>query len=220
MTVIISPVWVLYNMTILGGAVAVAVEAKQVRQAHRVEIAMPAAIARADGHLYPCTLRDYSDGGVGIEMRVENALKDGDKASLLLKRGQQEYSFPCVVTRAFGNKVGVRLIDLSTREHIDFIQCTFARADTGRCGRTGSLKTGRSKACATCWRWASGVCAHGGLCAAAGARSAGRGHFADRPVVSFIPRGVGRIRPWVNKKQWVSCEFNRPLTRPVNRLQH
>ncbi len=46
MTVIISPVWVLYNMTILGGAVAVAVEAKQVRQAHRVEIAMPAAIAR------------------------------------------------------------------------------------------------------------------------------------------------------------------------------
>ena len=94
MTVIISLVWVLYNMTILGGAVAVAVEAKQVRQAHRVEIAMPAAIARADGHLYPCTLRDYSDGGVGIEMRVENALKDGDKASLLLKRGQQEYSFP------------------------------------------------------------------------------------------------------------------------------
>ena len=86
MTVIISPVWVLYNMTILGGAVAVAVEAKQVRQAHRVEIAMPAAIARADGHLYPCTLRDYSDGGVGIEMRVENALKDGDKASLLLAR--------------------------------------------------------------------------------------------------------------------------------------
>lgn len=130
MTVIISLVWVLYNMTILGGAVAVAVEAKQVRQAHRVEIAMPAAIARADGHLYPCTLRDYSDGGVGIEMRMENALKDGDKVSLLLKRGQQEYSFPCVVTRAFGNKVGVRLVDLSTREHIDFIQCTFARADT------------------------------------------------------------------------------------------
>ncbi|AGO53138.1 UDP-forming cellulose synthase catalytic subunit [Serratia plymuthica] len=130
MTVIVSLVWVLYNMTILGGAVAVAVEAKQVRQAHRVEIAMPAAIARADGHLFPCTLRDYSDGGVGIEMRVSDALKDGDKASLLLKRGQQEYSFPCVVTRAFGSKVGIRMVDLTTREHIDFIQCTFARADT------------------------------------------------------------------------------------------
>ncbi len=39
-------------------------------------------------------------------MRVENALKDGDKASLLLKRGQQEYSFPCVVTRASATRWG------------------------------------------------------------------------------------------------------------------
>jgi cellulose synthase (UDP-forming) len=35
-----------------------------------------------------------------------------------------------VVTRAFGSKVGIRMVDLTTREHIDFIQCTFARADT------------------------------------------------------------------------------------------
>lgn len=130
MTVIVSLVWVLYNMTILGGAVAVAVEAKQVRQSHRVEIAMPASIARADGHLFPCTLRDYSDGGVGVEMRLPNQLNDGDSVTLLLKRGQQEYSFPCVVTRAFGAKVGLRMVALSTRQHIDFIQCTFARADT------------------------------------------------------------------------------------------
>ncbi|MGL5387180.1 MAG: UDP-forming cellulose synthase catalytic subunit [Enterobacterales bacterium] len=130
MTVVISLVWVIYNMTILGGAVAVAVEARQVRQSHRVEIAMPAAVARADGHLFPCTLRDYSDGGVGIEMRVPDQLQEHDQISLLLKRGQQEFSFPCVVTRSHGRSVGIRLVKLSTRQHIDFIQCTFARADT------------------------------------------------------------------------------------------
>ncbi|HEJ9095926.1 TPA: UDP-forming cellulose synthase catalytic subunit [Serratia odorifera] len=130
MTVIVSLVWVLYNMTILGGAVAVAVEAKQVRQSHRVEIALPAALARADGHLFPCTLRDYSDGGVGVEMRVADQWQEGDRVALLLKRGQQEYSFPCQVTRAFGAKVGLRMVDMTTRQHIDFIQCTFARADT------------------------------------------------------------------------------------------
>ena len=130
MTVIVSLVWVLYNMTILGGAVAVAVEAKQVRQSHRVEIAMPAALSCEDGHLYPCTLRDYSDGGVGVEMRLPDRLKEGDKVGLLLRRGRQEYSFPCVVTRAFGAKVGLRMVALTTRQHIDFIQCTFARADT------------------------------------------------------------------------------------------
>ncbi len=130
MTVVISLVWVIYNMTILGGAVAVAVEAKQVRQSHRVEIAMPAAVARADGHLLCCTLRDYSDGGVGIEMREAGLLKDGEAVHLLLKRGAQEYTFPCEVTRAFGTKVGMRMHQLSVSQHIDFIQCTFARADT------------------------------------------------------------------------------------------
>lgn len=130
MTVVISLVWVIYNMTILGGAVAVAVEAKQVRQSHRVEIAMPAAVARADGHLFCCTLRDYSDGGVGIEMREAGLLKDGEAVHLLLKRGAQEYTFPCEVTRAFGTKVGMRMHQLSVSQHIDFIQCTFARADT------------------------------------------------------------------------------------------
>ncbi|TQI78193.1 cellulose synthase (UDP-forming) [Serratia fonticola] len=130
MTVVISLVWVVYNMTILGGAVAVAVEARQVRQSHRVEIAMPAAVARADGHLFPCTLRDYSDGGVGLEMRIPDQLKEDDALALLLKRGQQEFSFPCVVTRANGRYVGIRLNELSKRQHIEFIQCTFARADT------------------------------------------------------------------------------------------
>ncbi|WP_431224238.1 UDP-forming cellulose synthase catalytic subunit [Serratia sp. L9] len=130
MTVVISLVWVIYNMTILGGAVAVSVEARQVRQSHRVEIAMPASVARADGHLFPCTLRDYSDGGVGIEMRVSDQFKEGDRIALLLKRGQQEFSFPCVVTRVNGRFAGIRLVELSTRQHIEFIQCTFARADT------------------------------------------------------------------------------------------
>ncbi|MEC5343329.1 UDP-forming cellulose synthase catalytic subunit [Brenneria populi] len=130
MTVIISLLWVGYNMTILGGAVAVAVETKQVRQAHRVEMSMRAAVLCADGHLFSCIMNDYSDGGVGIEIRQPELLREGDNISLLLHRGQQEYAFPFQVTRVFGNKIGLRMKDLTTRQHIDFIQCTFARADT------------------------------------------------------------------------------------------
>ncbi|PVZ82170.1 UDP-forming cellulose synthase catalytic subunit [Serratia sp. S1B] len=130
MTVFISLVWVIYNIIILGGAMAVAVEAKQVRQSHRVELSMPAAVVRADGHLFPCTLHDYSDGGVGVKMRVPDQFKVQDPISLLLKRGQQEFTFPCVVTRANGLYAGFRLLPLSTQQNIEFIQCTFARADT------------------------------------------------------------------------------------------
>ena len=130
MTVLVSLIWVFYNMIILGGAVAVSVEARQIREAHRLEIAMPAALARADGHMLPCTLRDYSDGGVGVELREENLLSEKDKVYLLLRRGQQEFSFPCYVQRTFGRRAGIRLHELTTEQHVEFIQCTFARADT------------------------------------------------------------------------------------------
>ena len=130
LTVLVSLLWVFYNMIILGGAVAVSVEARQIREAHRVEMAMPAAIARKDGHMLPCTLRDYSDGGVGVELREAEALKDGEEIHLLLRRSQQEFSFPATVQRVFGRRAGIRLKNLSTEQHIDFIQCTFARADT------------------------------------------------------------------------------------------
>jgi cellulose synthase (UDP-forming) len=130
LTIWVSLIWVLYNMIILGGAVAVSVEARQIREAHRVEIAMPAAIAREDGHMVPCTLRDYSDGGVGVELRERDALVEDEPVWLLLRRGQQEFSFPCQVQRVFGRRAGIRLHQLSTEQHIEFIQCTFARADT------------------------------------------------------------------------------------------
>ncbi|WP_416410697.1 UDP-forming cellulose synthase catalytic subunit [Pantoea sp. App145] len=130
LTIWVSLVWVIYNMVILGGAVAVSVEARQIREAHRVEIAMPAAIAREDGHMVPCTLRDYSDGGVGVELREADALQEEEPVWLLLRRGQQEFSFPCQVQRVFGRRAGIRLHQLTTEQHIEFIQCTFARADT------------------------------------------------------------------------------------------
>uniref|UniRef100_S0DEE3 Cellulose synthase catalytic subunit [UDP-forming] n=1 Tax=termite gut metagenome TaxID=433724 RepID=S0DEE3_9ZZZZ len=130
LTVWVSIVWVFYNLIILGGAVAVSVESKQVRRSHRVEMRMPAAIAREDGHLFSCTLHDFSDGGVGLKINGKAQVLEGQSVSLLLKRGQQEYAFPMRVTRVFGNEVGLKLQWMSTQQHIDFVQCTFARADT------------------------------------------------------------------------------------------
>ncbi len=93
LTVWVSIVWVFYNLIILGGAVAVSVESKQVRRSHRVEMSMPAAIAREDGHLFSCTVHDYSDGGLGIKINGDAQVLEGQNAGLLLKRGQQEYAF-------------------------------------------------------------------------------------------------------------------------------
>ncbi|ALR78545.1 UDP-forming cellulose synthase catalytic subunit [[Enterobacter] lignolyticus] len=130
LTVWVSLLWVFYNLIILGGAVAVSVESKQVRRSHRVEMSMPAAIAREDGHLFSCTLHDFSDGGVGVKINGQAQVLEGQNVQLLLKRGQQEYAFPTKVMRVSGSEIGLQLLPLSTRQHINFVQCTFARADT------------------------------------------------------------------------------------------
>ncbi len=130
LTVWVSIVWVFYNLIILGGAVAVSVESKQVRRSHRVEMKMPAAIAREDGHLFSCTLHDFSDGGVGLKINGDGQVLEGQKVNLLLKRGQQEFAFPMLVARVMGSEIGLQLLPMPTRQHIDFVQCTFARADT------------------------------------------------------------------------------------------
>ncbi|MEJ5073762.1 UDP-forming cellulose synthase catalytic subunit [Enterobacter ludwigii] len=130
LTVWVSIVWVFYNLIILGGAVAVSVESKQVRRSHRVEMKMPAAIARDDGHLFSCTLHDFSDGGVGLKINGDGQVLEGQKVNLLLKRGQQEFAFPMLVARVMGSEIGLQLLPMPTRQHIDFVQCTFARADT------------------------------------------------------------------------------------------
>ena len=115
LTVFVSMAWVFYNLIILGGAVAVSVESKQVRRAHRVEISMPAAIARDDGHLFSCTVHDFSDGGLGIKINGQAKVLEGQKVNLLLKRGQQEYVFPTQVVRV--REVGLQLMPLTKTTH-------------------------------------------------------------------------------------------------------
>lgn len=67
---------------------------------------------------------------MGIKINGQAQILEGQKVNLLLKRGQQEYVFPTRVARVMGNEVGLKLMPLTTQQHIDFVQCTFARADT------------------------------------------------------------------------------------------
>ncbi|MCP5979044.1 PilZ domain-containing protein, partial [Klebsiella pneumoniae] len=76
------------------------------------------AIARDDGHLFSCTVHDFSDGGLGIKINGQAKVLEGQKVNLLLKRGQQEYVFPTQVVRVRGNEVGLQLMPLTKKQHI------------------------------------------------------------------------------------------------------
>ncbi len=128
-TVLVSVLWVLYNLLIIGGAVAVAAEVRQVRQNHRVEVRLPAALRLPGGRLYSGELTDYSSGGAGLELPVDLGLQSDTPVWLLLRRGEREFAFQGRLSRCAGRHVGVRFESLTPQQQVDLVQCTFARAD-------------------------------------------------------------------------------------------
>jgi cellulose synthase (UDP-forming) len=109
--------------------VAVAAEVRQVRETHRVQARLPAAVRLQNGRFYPGMLVDYSDGGTGIELDIELSLLIGERVSLMMQRGEREFLFPGIISRSHKNFVGIALDGLSSEQKIDYVQCTFARAD-------------------------------------------------------------------------------------------
>lgn len=128
-TVVVSSLWVLYNLLIIGGALAVAAEVQQVRKTHRVTTDLPAALQLPGGRRCTGVLRDYSNDGVGIELSEPVGLADGSEVTLLLGRGRREFAFPGIVQRNVGQRLGILLRFDTEQQRVQFAQCTFARAD-------------------------------------------------------------------------------------------
>jgi cellulose synthase (UDP-forming) len=129
-TIIMNMVWTLYNLALLGAAVSVASEAKQVRVTHRIAMRVPATLLFADGTTLACTTNDYSTGGLGLELPVDGlALDRGQALHVTLSRGDRIFHFPARVTRLAGRHLGLQFEALTLEQERQFVQCTFGRAD-------------------------------------------------------------------------------------------
>jgi cellulose synthase (UDP-forming) len=117
-------------MMMLGASIAVANEARQVRTSHRVQMKIQAALRTTSGRSYVCTTSDYSDGGVGLTLPAPLDLAVGESVKLALHRGADEFEFEANVTLVRGVHVGLKFAPMNTQQSIDFVQCTFARADS------------------------------------------------------------------------------------------
>ncbi|MEL0640909.1 UDP-forming cellulose synthase catalytic subunit [Pseudoalteromonas aliena] len=126
---LISMGWAIYNIIILGAAVAVAAEARQVRHSHRIKANFPAGVRLANGHTLKVKITDYSDNGVGIETEHAHLCRVNDKIELLMSRGNKQFSFTTYVCNTRKKQIGLTLKDLSLEKQRAFIQCTFSRAD-------------------------------------------------------------------------------------------
>ena len=129
-TVLLNMVWTGFNLIMLGAAVGVATEARQIRLSHRVPMRIPAVLYLPQGYTMACYTDNYSSGGVGLVLPEETPyLRMKDRIHIGLNRGDREFCFPGEIVMLKGKQIGVRFEGLSTEQEKNLVQCTFGRAD-------------------------------------------------------------------------------------------
>jgi len=128
-TTILNLAWTLYNMLILGAAVAAANEHKQVRSDPRVAMKMPVMLRFSTGRTLACETIDYSEGGVGVALPQGIQVPMYENVMVSLFRGNEEYAFAATVSFSEPGRAGLHFVGMSKAQEFDFVKTTFSRAD-------------------------------------------------------------------------------------------
>ena len=128
-TVVLTMVWTLYNLVLLGGAIAVAAETRQVRRSHRVQANFPVRIELPNGPVLDGTLVDFSSGGVGVRVSEPLPLDRGATLFLWMEHDGSWQRFPAHVSACEGCRLGIGVDPETPRQKMEYLRCTFARND-------------------------------------------------------------------------------------------
>jgi cellulose synthase (UDP-forming) len=128
-TVALNLIWTVFNLLMLGAAIGVARERRQVRVAHRVAARVPACLLLPRGQTHRCHTVDYSMNGLGLELGEPLPLEAGTRLQVMLESGSAEHVFQAQVVGRRGVLLGLQFEPLTLEQQQALIQCTFARAD-------------------------------------------------------------------------------------------
>jgi len=128
-TVLLTTLWTLYNLVLLGGAIAVAAETRQPRRSHRVSTSMKAEVHTQDGLRLSATLIDFSGGGVGLNLHTYREFRPREPVVLRLWHEREPSDFPAHVSTCSGMHLGLGLDLVTPRQQMAYLRCTFGRSD-------------------------------------------------------------------------------------------
>lgn len=129
-TVVINLIWAVYNLFVLGGAISVAQETKQLRLHHRVDVKTDILIRKKSGHLFNARMNNFSDVGIGVQLySLDINFEKNESIHVLISRGDKEYVFPARVASVNKAFVGIILDNLSEKQKQNFIKCNYSRSD-------------------------------------------------------------------------------------------
>lgn len=128
-TTLLNLFWTGYNILLLGAAISVASETKQVRRSHRVALRLPAVLHLPGGQLVRCETEDFSEGGAALTTSELPELKTEQPVMVSLWRGDEEFTFPANIVGQSASRLRIRWELKTAEQQMRLVQCTFARAD-------------------------------------------------------------------------------------------
>jgi cellulose synthase (UDP-forming) len=128
-TVFMNLIWTSFNLLILGAAIGVAYERRQLRSFHRIAARLPVTLLFADGHTQHCVTSNYSLNGLGLRLSDPLDLASAGPLRVMLSAGDSQEVFDVRITAQRGISVGVQFTDTSHAAQQRLIACTFGRAD-------------------------------------------------------------------------------------------
>jgi len=129
-TVVLNIVWTIYNLIIIGAALSVAWESRQVRKAIRVSTEIPAKVRVGGTRVLTGRTIDLSEGGVGVQLdQAVEGVAVGEAVEVALSPDFREVWIPCKTTRAFGRQLAVRFEPMNLAQENQLIYALFGRAN-------------------------------------------------------------------------------------------
>lgn len=128
-TVVLNLGWTVYNILIVGAALCVAWESKQIRSSIRVRSEVSAQVEMPDGRIIPATTIDLSEGGTAVKMVRSEKLEVGDTVRVALVPEYREVWMPSKVTRSAGDFLAMQFSDMDLMQEKQLIYAIFGRAD-------------------------------------------------------------------------------------------
>lgn len=129
-TVVLNMVWTVYNSIIIGAALSVAWESRQVRRSIRVNVAIDAKVRIPDGPEIDGMTVDISEGGTGIKLNQAQSIPQGAEIQVALAPEHRVVWTPCKVVRSKGESLFLEFVQpMGIDQERQLVYAIFGRAN-------------------------------------------------------------------------------------------
>jgi cellulose synthase catalytic subunit (UDP-forming) len=129
-TICINLLWTLFNLTILGVAIAVARESPQRRRTARVAMAVPSDLILPDGSMIQGVTSDLSGGGVRTLVHQAMRAKVGDPIRFVFPVLDGTATLPATIVAIDGSELRAQFDSLNMQEDEALSMILYSRADS------------------------------------------------------------------------------------------